>query len=70
MANKELRTVKKSGDTGRLNRDDVRSAVINARDNRSGQANGHASRSKQQNPGKGNQKCSDRGSARSNGKSH
>ncbi|HEX9936190.1 MAG TPA: hypothetical protein VGB15_03685 [Longimicrobium sp.] len=41
MAKKQLRTVKKSNDTGRLNRDDVRSAVISARDARTG--NGHAS---------------------------
>lgn len=32
MAKKELRTVKKSSDTGRLNRSAVRSAVITVRD--------------------------------------
>ena len=32
MAKKQLRTVKKSGETGRLNRDEVRSAVIAVRD--------------------------------------
>jgi hypothetical protein len=40
MAKKSLRTVKKSSQTGRLDRDDVRSAVINARDERIGQQNG------------------------------
>lgn len=34
MAKKQLRTVKKSNQTGRLNRDDVRSVVIDLRDGR------------------------------------
>lgn len=37
MAKKQLRTVKKSNETGRLNRDEVRSAVISAREARTGQ---------------------------------
>ena len=36
MEKKQLRTVKKSSETGRLNRDAVRSAVINVRDGRTG----------------------------------
>jgi hypothetical protein len=36
MATKQLRTVKKSSETGRLNRDAVRSAVISVRDDHSG----------------------------------
>ena len=36
MAKKQLRTVKKSGETGRLNRAEVRSAVITVRDKSSG----------------------------------
>lgn len=40
MAKKQLRTVKKSPDTGRLNRDAVRAAVIALRDERSGQHKG------------------------------
>jgi hypothetical protein len=38
MAKKELRTVKKSTQTGRLSRDAVRSAVISVRDGRSSSA--------------------------------
>lgn len=37
MAKKELRTVKKSSQTGRLNRAEVRSAVITVRDKPTGQ---------------------------------
>ena len=37
MATKQLRTVKKSADTGRLNRAEVRSAVITVRDSSIGQ---------------------------------
>lgn len=58
MAKKSLRTVKKSSQTGRLDRDDVRSAVISVRDGRIGQQNGrgqagsaiHGVGSKQRNP--------------------
>jgi hypothetical protein len=37
MATKQLRTVKKSNQTGRLNRAEVRSAVITMRDKSAGQ---------------------------------
>ena len=37
MAKKQLRTVKKSGQTGSLKRAEVRSAVIKVRDNSTGQ---------------------------------
>jgi hypothetical protein len=42
MAKKELRTVKKSTQTGELSRDAVRSAVISVRDGRSSGASKHS----------------------------
>lgn len=48
MASKQLRTVKKSDETGRLNREAVRSAVIAVRDARN--ENFHASVSPNMSP--------------------
>jgi hypothetical protein len=42
MEKKQLRTVKKSKETGRLDRDAVRSTVIALRDERSGQHSGRS----------------------------
>lgn len=61
MAKKQLRTVKKSSETGRLSRADVRSAVISVRDGRTGPYGGRSTGTS----GAGRKSGSTAGSARS-----
>lgn len=64
MEKKQLRTVKKSSQTGRLNRAEVRSAVITVRDSSTGRYNTRAASKGSRNPASdaGKHKHSDGGS--------
>jgi hypothetical protein len=53
MAKKQLRTVKKSSQTGRLSRAEVRSAVITVRDGRTGRFVDNGKGDQYKSPGKG-----------------